>query len=147
MRKFVWDAGTITVGFFVVESNRFAFATGEALMFAGTLDQADIHWPGYLRRIRGCDVRLGSAGYRLYFVRPLPGAPRVRENQVTRITDALTSESGDVLQLVGGALGNAAMVGSVVGHLVSLPGEFADERRGRANGDAVRERLERHRPR
>jgi hypothetical protein len=91
--------------------------------------------------IRGCDVFLGASSFRLYFARPLDGAPRIREDQTTRITDALTSEYADLMQFAGGTLAQLANVGSLVATLVSIPGEFSDQRKGQANGDAVRERL------
>lgn len=142
MRTFVWDARTISVGMFAVGSESLAYATAEGLMFGAKLDQVSVHWPRLLHLIRGCNMYIDDTGYRLYFVRPLPGAPRVREDQVTRITDALTNEYSDIAQLIGGTLGNTALVGSLIGDLVAIPGEVSDQRRGQRNGDAVKARLE-----
>jgi len=141
MRNFVWDAGTIDVGIFAVGSDSLAYATTEGLMFAGKLSEVRTRWPLRLRPIRGCDLHIGKSGYRLYFARPLPGAPRVRESQVTKVIDALTSEYSEIVQLIGNTLGTAASIGSIIGDLVALPGEFADQRTGQRNGDAVRARL------
>jgi hypothetical protein len=141
MRTFVWDAGTISVGIFAVGSESLAYATTEGLMFGAKLDRIRVRWPRLLHLIRGCNMYIGDTGYRLYFARPLPGAPRVHEKNVTRITDALTNEYSDIAQLIGGTLGDAALVGSLVSDLVAIPGEFIDQRRGQRNGDAVKARL------
>jgi len=142
MRTFVWDARTISVGMFAVGSESLAYATAEGLMFGAKLDRVSVHWLRLLHLIRGCNMYIDDTGYRLYFVRPLLGAPRVREDQVTRITDALTNEYSDIAQLIGGTLGNTALLGSLIGDLVAIPGEVSDQRRGQRNGDAVKARLE-----
>jgi hypothetical protein len=142
MRNFVWDASTIFVGMFAVGTESLAYATEEGLMFGAKIDQVSVRWPRWLHTHRGCNMYIDDTGYRLYFTRPLRYAPRLGEDQVTRITDNLTDVSSDIVQLIGGTLGNAALVGSLIGDLVALPGAFMDDRRGRRNGDAVKARLE-----
>jgi hypothetical protein len=141
MRNFVWDARTISVGMFAVGTESLAYATAEGLMFGAKLDRVSVRWPRFLYLSHGCDLYIDDTGYRLYFVRPLQNAPRVREDQVTRITDALTDEYSDIAQLIGGTLGNAALVGSLIGDLVAIPGVFMDQRRGKRNSEAVKARL------
>lgn len=141
MRTFVWDPRSISVGMFAIGSESLAYATAEGLLFGAKLNRVRVRWPRLLHLIRGCNMFIDDTGYRLYFARPLPGAPRVRENQVTGITDALTNEYSDIAQLIGGALGDAALLESLIGDLVAIPGEFSDQRRGQRNGDAVKARL------
>ena len=94
--------------------------------------------------LRGCDVDVGSSRRRLYFARPLAGAPRIRRDEGTAIADALTSKSSELSQLLGGPVGAASELGSMVGAILAIPGEFSDQKLGIKNGDLVREHLERH---
>ena len=71
--------------------------------------------------------------------------PRLHEDQVTRITDNLTDASSDIVQLIGGTLGNAALVGSLIGDLLAAPGVYMDQRRGKRNSDAVKALLDQRR--
>jgi hypothetical protein len=142
MRTVVWDAGTIHAGLFMVDDDAVAYATPDGLLFAAPLNRdVRLTWPKRYRMIRGCDLTLGPQRFRLYFARPLEGAPRIREDQTTRITDALTTEYSDLIGHVSDTLGTLADVGTLVATVVSIPGEFSDQRKGQANGDAVRARL------
>jgi hypothetical protein len=145
MRNFVWDASTISVGMFAVGTESLAYATEEGLMFAAKLDRVSVRWPRYLYLSHGCDIYTDDTGYRLYFVPPLRNVPRLHEDQVTRITDNLTDASSDIVQLIGGTLGNAALVGSLIGDLLAAPGVYMDQRRGKRNSDAVKALLDQRR--
>lgn len=144
-RIVVWDAATIGVGFFIVGESHFAYATADQIVFEGATREAATKWPGRLKPIREADLTVSGRKHRLYFARPLPGSPRVRENQLTKFTDLITGPGNDVAGLVGNLasrVGLAADVASLIGNLLAMPGEFTDQRQGCRNGDAVRAKLE-----
>jgi hypothetical protein len=69
----------------------------------------------------------------------MPDAPRLRKDQITKITDAL--EYLEIAEFFGGALGTAAEVVPLIGDLAALSLELIDWRSGLRNSDAVRKRL------
>jgi hypothetical protein len=135
---------TIAVGIFTVSARGIGLVTTDGdVPFAGPLAATKVAWLRSRPLTRACDITTGPiAGdvvtCRVFFARPLPGAARVREDQVTAITDALTSERSSIAQVLGGAAGEAAALGEIIGNLVAAPGELMGERKGRRNGDAVR---------
>ena len=144
-RIFVYDAATIGVGFFIVGDFGFAYATDAGIVFEGSTQNTTMKWPGRLKPIRGCDLVVAGTKHRLYFARPLPGAPRVRETQLTRFTDLITGPGNDIAGLVGtvaSRVGMVADVATLIGSVLSVPGEFSDQKLGCRNGDAVRSKLE-----
>lgn len=151
-RFFVWDASTIHCGFLVVNSGALTYITQDGPAFAGKLDQVDAVWPSALHLSRGCNLQVNGVKHRLYFIRPLEGAPKIREDLLMVVAETLTDYS-DIAQLfgetladvaqVGETLADVAQIGSIFGKLMSLPGALLDYKRGSQNADEVRTRLSR----
>jgi hypothetical protein len=140
-RFFVWDASTIHCGFLVVDSGALAYITENGPVFAEKLDQVDANWPPILLSL-GCDLQVNGVKHRLYFSRPVEGAPRIREDLLTVVAETLTDYS-DLAELFGGTLADVAQVGGIFGQLMSLVGAFMDYKRGSQNAEEVRARLRR----